>query len=151
MKRLTLLVCTLLFSISSFASELDISKQHIRATPPHAKNSAAFFTITNNANKSVKLIAVKSNISEKVQIHTNINVDGMMKMRQVESIMIDANSSTSLQSGGYHVMFLGLKNDLTEGQTVDITLYFDNGEQIKVSTPVQKITTNHEISDKKHH
>ena len=75
----------------------------------------------------------------------------MMKMRQVESIIIDANSSTSLQPGGYHVMFLGLKNDLTEGQTVDITLYFDNGEQIKVSTPVQKITTNHEISDKKHH
>jgi copper(I)-binding protein len=151
MKRLTLLVCTLLFSISSFASELDISKQHIRATPPHAKNSAAFFTITNNANKSVKLIAVKSNISEKVQIHTNINEDGMMKMRQVESIMIDANSSTSLQPGGYHVMFLGLKNDLTEGQSVELTLYFDNGEQIKVSTPVQKITTNHEISDKKHH
>ena len=151
MKRLTLLVCTLLFSISSFASELDISKQHIRATPPHAKNSAAFFTITNNANKSVKLIAVKSNISEKVQIHTNINEDGMMKMRQVESIMIDANSSTSLQPGGYHVMFLGLKNDLTEGQSVELTLYFDNGEQMKVSTPVQKITTNHKISDKKHH
>ena len=151
MKKITLLAFTLLFSISSFASEIDISKQLIRATPPHAKNSAAFFTMTNNADKSVNLIAVSSDIAEKVQIHTNINEDGMMKMRQVESIMIDANSSTSLQPGGYHVMFLGLKNDLTEGQSVELTLYFDNGEQIKVSTPVQKITTNHEISDKKHH
>ena len=151
MKKITLLAFTLLFSISSFASDIDISKQLIRATPPHAKNSAAFFTMTNNADKSINLIAVSSDIAEKVQIHTNINEDGMMKMRQVESIMIDANSSTSLQPGGYHVMFLGLKNDLTEGQSVELTLYFDNGEQIKVSTPVQKITTNHEISDKKHH
>ena len=57
--------------------------------------------------------------------------------------MIEANSSTSLQPGGYHVMFLGLKSDLAEGQSVDLTLYFDNGEQIKVKTPVQKITVSH--------
>jgi len=143
MKKLTLLVCTLLFSISSFASDIGISKQLIRATPPHAKNSAAFLTITNNTDKSVNLIAVSSDIAEQVQIHTNINEDGMMKMRQVEAIMIEANSSTSLQPGGYHVMFLGLKSDLAEGQSVDLTLYFDNGEQIKVKTPVQKITVSH--------
>ncbi|WP_025565348.1 copper chaperone PCu(A)C [Psychromonas sp. SP041] len=151
MKRLILLICTLLLSINSFASELDISEQHIRATPPHAKNSAAFFTITNNTNKNVNLVAVQSDIAEQIQIHTNINEDGLMKMRQVDTIMIKANSSTSLQPGGYHVMFLGLKNDLIEGQSIKLTLYFDNGEQIKVNTPVQRINASHEMSGKKHH
>ncbi len=151
MKKLTLLICTLLISISSFASEIDISKQLIRATPPHAKSSAAFFTITNNTDKSINLVAVNSDIAEQVQIHNNINKDGMMKMRQVDTIMIKANSSTSLQPGGYHVMFIGLKNSLTEGQSVDLMLYFDNGEQIKVNTPVQKINASHKMSDHKHH
>ncbi|MEL0660200.1 copper chaperone PCu(A)C [Psychromonas arctica] len=151
MKQLTFLICTLLLSINSFASELDISEQHIRATPPHAKNSAAFFTITNNTNKNVNLVAVQSDIAEQIQIHTNINEDGLMKMRQVDTIMIKANSSTSLQPGGYHVMFIGLKNSLTEGQSVDLMLYFDNGEQIKVNTPVQKINPSHKMSEHKHH
>lgn len=142
MKRLTLLVCaftyTLVFSINSFASELEISKYYIRATPPHAQTSAAFFTVTNNTDKNIKLVAVNSDIAEQVQIHTNLNEDGLMKMRQVDAIMIEANSSTSFQPGGYHVMFLGLKNDLIEGQNIVLTLYFDNGDEIEVDTPVQK-------------
>jgi len=155
MKRLTLMVCavtyTLLFSINSFASELEISKYYIRATPPHAKTSAAFFTLTNNTDKNIKLVAVNSDIAEQVQIHTNLNQDGLMKMRQVDAIMIEANSSRSFQPGGYHVMFLGLKNDLIEGQNIVLTLYFDNGDQIEVDTPVQKISRPHNMSDKKHH
>ena len=151
MKQLILLACTLLFSINVLASSLAVSSQYVRATPPHVKNSAAFFTITNNTNKNIKLIAVKSDIAEQVQIHNNLNEDGMMKMRQVESIILKANSSTSLQPGGYHIMFLGLKNDLTEEDNVDITLYFDNGDQIKMTAPVQKISASHEKSDKIHH
>ena len=155
MKRITLLACafasTLLFSITSFASEIEISNQHIRATPPHAKNSAAFFTMTNHTDKHIKLVAVNSDIAEYVQLHSNINEDGMMKMRQVNTIMINANSSVSLQPGGYHVMFLGLKSDLTEGQSIALTLYFDNGEEIEIDTPVQKINMSHNMTDKKHH
>jgi len=151
MKQLILVTCSLLFSVNVLANALEISSQHVRATPPHVKNSAAFFTITNDTNKNIKLIAVKSDIAEKVQIHNNINEDGMMKMRQVESIIIEANGSTSLQPGGYHVMFLGLKNDLTEGDNVELALYFDNGDQIKINAPVQKISASHEKSNKKHH
>lgn len=151
MKQLILLACTLLFSINVLASSLAVSSQYVRATPPHVKNSAAFFTITNNTNKNIKLIAVKSDIAEQVQMHNNLNEDGMMKMRQVESIILKANDSTSLQPGGYHVMFLGLKNDLSEGDNVALTLYFDNGDQIKMNAPVQKISVSHEKSDKIHH
>ena len=155
MIRLTLLACaityTLLFSINSFASELEISKQYIRATPPHVTNSVAFFTVKNNTDKNIKLVAVNSDIAKHVQLHNNINEDGLMKMRQVNAIMVDANSSRSLQPGGYHVMFLGLKNDLIEGQSIVLTLYFDNGDQIEIDTPVQKINMSHTMSDKKHH
>jgi len=71
-----------------------------------------------------------------------------MKMRQVKEVVIKANSHVMLQPGGYHVMFLGLKGDLKEGQNVNITLYFDNGNEVNIDAPVQKISMSHK---KMHH
>ena len=156
MKRLLLLACTFLFSINSVASDLAVSDQYIRATPPHAKNSASFLTITNHTNTTIKLIAADSDIAKRVELHNHIKQDGMMKMRQVEAVEIAANSSTSLQPGGYHIMFLGLNNNLTEGQSVKVTLYFDNGNELNIDAPVKKINSNKnqgstEMSHQAHH
>ena len=137
-----------MLSINSFASELLISNQHVRATPPHSKNSAAFLTITNKTNNKIKLISATSDIAERVELHTHIKADGMMKMRQVKEIPIAANDSVSLQPGGYHVMFLGLKNNLKVGQIVNITLYFSNNDKVNIDAPVQKINMSHK---KEHH
>ncbi len=142
MKRLLLLACTCLFSINSFANDLTVSEQYVRATPPHAKNSAAFLTITNHSNSDIKLIGAGSNIAKRVELHNHLKQDGMMKMRRVEAVQITANSSTSLQPGGYHIMFLGLNNNLTEGQSVKVKLYFDNGHELNIDAPVKKINSN---------
>lgn len=144
MKRLTILLCALLFSVSTLADELVIDNPYVRATPPHAKNSAAFLTLVNNTDKSLKLVAAKSDIAERVELHNHIHEDGMMKMREVESISVSGNSTTKLQPGSYHVMFLGLKQPLNEGETVKIKLYFDNGDEVSISAPVKKITMMHD-------
>nr|QXF14406.1 hypothetical protein BCCFPMHH_00009 [uncultured bacterium] len=142
MKRLTLL-CALLFSVNIFAQSLSIDNPYVRATPPHAKNSAAFLTLINNSDKTIKLVAASSDIAERVELHNHIHQDGMMKMRQVETISVLANSSTKLQPGSYHVMFLGLKQELNEGQVVNIKLYFDNGDEVSVKAPIKKINMQH--------
>jgi len=159
MKRFSLLLCSLVFSLNCFSQALEehaqpaenqdvsIDKQYVRATPPHAKNSAAFLMLTNNTDKEIKLVAVSSDIAERVELHNHIKEDGMMKMRQVEEVTIAANGNTSLQPGGYHVMFLGLKKDLTEGENVDIRLFFDNGDELNIEAPVKKIN----MSNKKKH
>ena len=151
MKFLLLIICSILFSLNSFAAEIKIENQYARATPPHTVNSAAFFSIDNNTDKNIELVAAKSDVAERTELHTHINEDGLMKMRQVEKVMIKAHERTTLQPGGYHVMLLGLKAPLIEGQTIDLILYFDNGDEIKMSVPVQKITMSQNMSDKKHH
>ena len=143
MKRLSLLLCTLVLSVNSFAAGLEVSNEYIRATPPHTKNSAAFLTITNTTDKGIKLVAASSDISERVELHTHLKEDGMMKMRQVDSILIEANSSTTLQPGSFHIMFLGIKDELLEGQLARLTLSFDNGEEMTFYTAVKKINTEH--------
>lgn len=132
--------CLILLSSSiSIADTLTISKSYVRETPPHAKNSAAFMVISNNSNSDIKLISATSDISSRVELHNHINEDGLMKMRQVKEILIAANDSTALQPGGYHVMFIGLKEALKENNRVAIKLYFDNGDEVIVQAPIKKI------------
>lgn len=151
MKSSLLIICSILFSINSFASEIQIENQYARATPPHTVNSAAFFSIDNNTDKNIELVAVKSDVAERTELHTHINEDGLMKMRQVEKIKIQAHEQTTLQPGGYHVMLLGLKSPLIEGEMINLILYFNNGDEVKIAVPVQKITMSKNMSDKKHH
>jgi len=141
MKTVTLLLFAglLLLSTQVFANLLTVEDAYVRATPPNSKNSAAFMVIKNTSKKEVKLIATGSDIADRVELHTHLHVDGMMKMRQVDNVIIKAESSVSLQPGGYHVMFLNVKQPLKEGQSIALLLYFNNGEQIKINVPIKKI------------
>jgi hypothetical protein len=140
MKYLGLLIfsISLLLCNPAFAA-LTVDNAYVRATPPHAKNSAAFMSIHNGDRKELHLIAASSDIAERVELHNHIMEDGMMKMRRVRQISIPAENNTSLQPGGYHIMLLGLKKALKESETIALKLYFDNDEEIIVDAPVKQI------------
>jgi len=133
------IAANLLFSSLAFASPLSVDNAYVRATPPHAKNSAAFMVINNTDKSEIQLVAVNSDIAERVELHNHIMEDGLMKMREVEQISIASQGQAVLQPGGLHVMFLGLKQELKEDQSVTLRLYFNNGEEIIVDAPVKKI------------
>jgi copper(I)-binding protein len=130
----------LLLSTQLFASPLIVEDLYIRATPPNSKNSAAFMVIRNAHKKEVKLIKAGSDIADRVELHQHIMDNGLMKMRQVKEIIIKAESSIAFQPGGYHVMFLNLKQPLKDGGSVTLSLSFDNGQQLIFDAPIKKIT-----------
>lgn len=134
-----LLISVLLLSSFLNATTFKITDTYIRATPPHTQNSVAFMKISNNSDSALKLISASSDIAERVEIHTHTMSDGMMKMRQVDAVDIDANAQIELRPGGFHIMFLGIKFALIEGETAKIKLYFSNGEKIIVDAPIKKI------------
>jgi copper(I)-binding protein len=137
---LSLLVAGLfLISTQLFARPLIVEDLYIRATPPNSKNSVAFMVIKNTDKKDIKLIAAGSEIADRVELHHHLMEEGLMKMRQVEEIIIKAGGAVALQPGGYHVMFLNLKQPLQEGQSISLSLSFDNGQQLSLEAPVKKI------------
>ena len=137
--RLLFISISLFICNAALATPLTIDNAYVRATPPHAKNSAAFMVINNGDTKEIKLVAASSDIAERVELHNHVMEDGLMKMRQVEQISIKAENKTALQPGGYHVMFIGLKQALKDGESVTVKLYFDNGEEIIVDAPIKQI------------
>lgn len=101
------------------------------------QNSAAFMTLVNNTDQGERLIRVESDIAEMVEIHRTTMEGDVMHMEPVDGIDIPANGSAELKPGDYHVMIMMLKSELTEGQTVTLTLHFESGLEMTVDTPVE--------------
>ena len=135
-----LILASLLISNSLLANTLTVDNAYVRATPPHAQNSAAFMVISNSSKQNINLVSASSDIAERVELHTHIMQDGLMKMRQVAQIEIEAGKQAILQPGGLHIMFIGLKKDLKEKESVTVKLFFDNGEEMTINAPIKKIT-----------
>ncbi|XOB63074.1 copper chaperone PCu(A)C [Campylobacterota bacterium DY0563] len=141
------IITFLAFSISILlASDLKIEDGYIRATPPNLPNSAAFMKVKNSSNETVSLVKASSSASKVVELHTHLMKDSVMKMVQVPSIDIPANTEVSLQPGGFHIMLIGLNQALKEGENITLTLEFSNGESKTLTLPVKTV-----MGGMKHH
>ncbi|MFC2749930.1 MAG: copper chaperone PCu(A)C [Campylobacter sp.] len=132
---LSLLVASLGFAN---AADIEISDIYAKATPPGAKNTALFFNVKNNTDKPVKLIGASSPAAATGEIHTHKEVDGMKKMVQIDSIEVAPESTVSLKPGGLHVMLMDIKAPIKEGDKLDATLEFDNGQKLELKDIVAK-------------
>ena len=119
--------------------ELVVDTPYVRLVPPNAPASGAFMTISNHGGSDRQLVKAASPAARVVELHTHVNEDGVMKMRQVPNIAIKAHGQTQLKPGSFHIMLIELKQPLKEGDKVALTLDFDDGSQLQVDAPVQKI------------
>lgn len=140
MKKLLL---ALSLGASLFASELVVSEPYVKITPPNAKNTAIFMSIENKSNKDIKLIDAKSTFPKNTEIHTHIHEDGMMKMIRIKDITIKANSTLLLKPKSYHIMLMGIPKGIDKDSKVDVELFFDNGESIKLENIPSKEVIHH--------
>lgn len=122
-------------------SDISIAESYAFATAPSATNGAAFLTIENNGTDD-RLVSASADISEKVEIHEMTMEDGVMKMRELTEGVAIPEGTTELTPKGNHIMFMGLKEPLSEGNTFDLTLTFEKaGEMtfpVVISKPGQK-------------
>ena len=65
----------------------------------------------------------------------------IMRMKKIDRLPIPANGSATLQPGGNHLMLIGLKHDLTPGDSLALTLTFSSGHTQIVQASV--IPINH--------
>jgi copper(I)-binding protein len=56
----------------------------------------------------------------------------MMGMREVDSIELPAGEEVSLEPGGFHIMLLELEQPIAEGDTIPVTLTFENAGEVEV-------------------
>ncbi|WP_428772618.1 copper chaperone PCu(A)C [Vibrio sp.] len=136
----TLLITALTLSpLANANSDLAVSQAYARATPPNAVNSAVFATFINHDKADRVIVSAASDAAEKVELHDVIVEGEVMKMRQIDSIRVKANSDLVLKPGSLHIMLLGITQPLAEGQKVTITLTYEDGGRFSFDAPVKKV------------
>lgn len=107
-----------------------ISDARVRPPLPGRDIATAYFQI-NNHGAADRLLSVDSPISDRVEIHTHLNEDGVMKMRRLEGLDLAAGQEVVFQPGGLHIMLFNVQ--LQDDQDdVSLTLNFENAEPITV-------------------
>ncbi len=144
--RLSLFAAALLLLIPTHLAAHDykvgtISVDHpwARATAGQAPNGAAFMLLTNAGDQADYLVGAATDVADRVELHQHTMEDGVMKMRPVEKIEIAPGGEALLKPGGLHVMLLGLKAPLKEGERFPLTLTFEEAGPLEVEVAVDAV------------
>lgn len=129
---------SLLTSASAIAGDIAvknmiIEKPWARATPKGAKVGAGYLSLINIEATADRLVSASSSVSDRVEIHSMTLSDGIMRMRKLTTgIQIRGRTTVDLKPGGFHLMFVGLKQPLKKAQSFNVTLTFEKAGKVDV-------------------
>lgn len=112
-----------------------VSDARVVQPPPGSNVAAAFFTINNSGSEPLEITGAASDIAKKVEVHLSFVENDVAKMEKQESVIVDAGESLEFKHGSFHVMFMGLNEELLAGNSLDLILTTSAGD-ISVSVPV---------------
>lgn len=140
MNKKSLLISSLLLTFSQLSfAEVEAQGAYARETAPSATTSAVFVKLTNSESADISLVSASASAAGKVELHDMIMDGDMMKMRQVEKIVVPANGTTELKPGGFHVMLFDLTGPLKEGENISVQLNFSNQQTLSFDAPIKKV------------
>ncbi len=136
---LTLLGFNLAHAHGGKAGDVEIT--HPFATPsiPGAANGGAYIVRLENKGKVAdRLLRASTPAAQRVELHTMTMDGNVMRMREVGEIVLAPGAKVEMRPGaGYHLMLMGLKAPLKEGESFALTLEFERGGPVEVKVVVQ--------------
>jgi periplasmic copper chaperone A len=124
---------------TSAASTIVVEQPFARATPKGAKTGAAYMTLMNNGVSADRLMGARTPLADTVQFHKETEDNGVSRMREVRSVDLEPGAKIVFKPGEMHMMIVGLKQPLVQGQTFPLALQFEKAGNIEVTVPIQGI------------
>jgi hypothetical protein len=116
---------------------LKIGHPYARTTVPGQTAGGGFLSIENKGGSDDRLLSARAAVSQAVELHTMSMEGNVMKMRPVDAIAVPAGKTVKLEPGGLHIMFVGLKAPLAEGDSFPMTLRFEKAGEVTVTVKVE--------------
>lgn len=125
---------------TAHAQEISVHAPWVRQPPPSARVAAGYMRIDNPTAAADRLLAVETDAAARVEIHEMEEVDGIMRMREVEGgLELPAAGHVELEPGGYHLMLMEPREGLAAGQQVQATLVFEHAGEMPVAFEVRPV------------
>ena len=135
-----LVLGSLLFAVPAIAlaQPSDIKIENAWSRAALAGHIGVVYLTISDSGAPDKLIAAASPIATKADLHESFTDNGVAKMRDVAALPVTPGKPVTLAPGGYHIMLMGLKQPLKQGDTFPITLSFAKAGQLTATVTVQK-------------
>lgn len=104
--------------------------------PSPGMNSAVYLTVRNAGGAPDTLLGAASPVAERVEIHESYLEGDVMRMREVGPLAVPAGGEVALRPGGLHIMLVGLRESLLEGDTLSLVLDFRRSGSVHLEVPV---------------
>lgn len=117
-------------------AEIEIRDAWGRATAPGMPMGAVYAQIENTGAEDLSLLSIKVEVARLAELHESVEIDGMMRMREITPFVVQAGQTVELKPAGKHFMLMGLKRALTEGESIELRVTFSDGEEIPVTAVI---------------
>lgn len=128
----------LIAALPAVGAELVVHDPWVRAAPPGARMMAGYAGLENAGDGTVALVGADSTAFGAVELHTMVEVDGVMRMRAVPTLPVEAGGRVDLAPGGLHLMLMRQKSPLKAGSRVAIEFELKDGRRLVGEFEVRK-------------
>ena len=138
MRPLLAAVLIAIAHIAAFADEPGIQIDHVWSRAAMAGHEGVVYMIITDTGAPDTLTGVSTPVATKAELHQSFDDHGVMKMRPVAALPIEPGKPMTLAPGGYHIMLMGLKQPLKQGDNFPVTLSFAKAGPLTASVTVEK-------------
>jgi copper(I)-binding protein len=105
--------------------------------PSMGMNGAVYMVLRNNGDAEDKLLYIKGDIAQSIELHISEMKDGIMSMHPVDGVEVPPKEQVEFKPGGLHVMLIGLRRDLNPGDQINLVLVFEKNGEIPITVEVR--------------
>ena len=116
---------------------LSASDAYILEAPPTARSNVGYIVLTNSSRRAVRLLAIDSDRFARHEMHSMREEGGVMQMRRERTLDVPARGTLKFEPGTYHLMLFSADPPLRAGETVEMLLQSDSGDELEVAFKVR--------------
>lgn len=120
------------------AQSVTVSNVFANPTMGDLSTGAVFLDIQNKGVIPDALVSVETPIAGRAELHEHIDNNGVMQMRQVDSVALVPGLLVRLKPGGLHIMLFDLKKPLKLHDRFPLTLKMRMGIKMTVMVKVEE-------------
>lgn len=105
---------------------------------------AAYLTLSNPTDKPIRVLGVSTPVALKAEFHETMTMSstghgghGETTMVPLREVIVPARGKLEFKPGGKHIMLLGVKRTLKEGEKVPLVFRLEGGKSLTVQAVVK--------------
>jgi len=125
-------------ALAAQADELAFHDAWVAAAPDNAHVQAAYICFINNSDKDKVITGVSAKGFGSAMLHNTMQHEGMSVMHNLSTLAVPAHKMVTLEPGSMHIMLMDPDKIAKPGDTVALTVQYQDGTSQTFALPVKK-------------